>query len=180
MIARGIASDLLVATILALAVGPLSAQQSKADAHGDSLPAGAVSRLGTVRWRAANNIVLATMLDSRTALTVTEDHLVQIWDTASGKELRRIDCSVAAGSLPGGTTIRVVLPPSLRFVTVSRDGKRLVNLGQDRAIHVWDLQTGTEVAKLANAAVFSRNTSLSADGGMLAAMSIRGGRSPHG
>jgi WD40 repeat protein len=176
MIPRQLAAALAVAAILGQGVGPANAQMPWTDAHGDPLPAGALARIGTVRWRAENNIVLAAMLDSATALTVTEDHVVEVWDVASGTVARRFDIGGEVRKGPNGLPIGLVLPASLRGIALSRDGKTLAIVGQDRALRVWDVATGKEVAKLGDAtAPGLRNLSLSNDGRLLAAASLRGG-----
>lgn len=174
MIARQLAPHLLVAIIFVQAAQPSFAQRPKVDVYGDPLPTGAIARMGTVRWRAEGPIVVAMMLDSKSTLTVTEDNLVQIWDTVTGVEARRFD---AGGGTDDRATalLRRARPSALRSLAVSRDGKLLATFGKDRDIHVWNVEVGKEVRKLGLANVFPRNLSLSNDGRRLMVNSMMGG-----
>ena len=87
------------------------------DALGDPLPPGAVARLGTVRLRPGTNTsLLAFDPDGRTLLgwSVVGDlpGRVYLWDTATGKEVRRVDVPGVAPKavrwLPGGRGLAVV------------------------------------------------------------------------
>jgi WD40 repeat protein len=61
-----------------------------ADLHGDPLPAGALARLGTTRWRHGANITfIAYGADGKTLFTAGQDNTVRLWDLATGKEIRR-------------------------------------------------------------------------------------------
>src|SRR5438128_1047312 len=61
------------------------------DLQGDPLPAGAVARLGTLRWRHGSPISFLSFLgDANSLLTVSQDHTIRVWDVATGKELRRL------------------------------------------------------------------------------------------
>ena len=66
-------------------------QQSQIDKdiRGDPLPAGAVARLGTTRWHHGNLVRFAAFLpDGKSAISISQDEIIHIWDCASGKELR--------------------------------------------------------------------------------------------
>src|SRR5262245_21159918 len=75
----------------------------------DSLPAGAVVRLGSVRLRHGGPVIgLAFSPDGRTIITASADRTARIWDAATGKELARL-----------------VHDAEVRAVAVSSDGKRI-------------------------------------------------------
>ena len=86
---------LATALLLAAAAGASAAEPARTDALGDPLPPGAVLRLGTLRWRAGSPIIYLFTLPDGAVLTVCQDHTAQIWDTATGRERRRIELSTA-------------------------------------------------------------------------------------
>src|SRR5581483_6780781 len=82
--------------------------------HGDALPAGAVARLGTTRWRHGATIhFVAFGPEGKTLLTAGQDGTVRVWDTATGKEVRRFTRPAPAavrpparsGTAPGTLTV---------------------------------------------------------------------------
>ena len=114
--------------------------QPRSDVHGDPLPAGALARVGTVRWRHASRVVFADFLaDGKTILTVDEDQIVHFWEFPTGKELRRFQADPKADSKlprrePNTTAI------------LSKDGKVLavgaVGGTPSFPITVYDVATG--------------------------------------
>ncbi|HVS37006.1 MAG TPA: hypothetical protein VMS17_15705 [Gemmataceae bacterium] len=87
-----LSSAVVLAALLLLAPASAAADRDEAprtDSHGDPLPAGALVRLGTVRWRACADF-LAFLPDGKTLLTGEYNYgsgsLVRFWDTATGKE----------------------------------------------------------------------------------------------
>src|SRR5262245_623498 len=87
---------------------PGGARQARTDLHGDPLPAGAIARLGTVRFRPpAGAHWLAFSPGDKTLLTA--GGRLSAWDVATGKEVRRFRfggwggcCSALA---PNGKTL---------------------------------------------------------------------------
>lgn len=69
--------------------------QPRTDRYGDSLPAGALARLGTVRLRPQEILSLLTCLpDNKTILAVgsDDDHTsIRLWDMTTGRLLRRFE-----------------------------------------------------------------------------------------
>jgi RNA polymerase sigma factor (sigma-70 family) len=120
----------------ALAEPPRAAnsKQVRNDRLGDLLPPGVLARLGTVRLRQQGPLnVLAFTPDGRTIASAGWTRTVQLWDAATGKEIR----SLAIPQLdPKGP------PTSASSMALSGDGKLLAVGVFDGLIHVWDTGTG--------------------------------------
>jgi WD40 repeat protein len=100
------------------------------DHHGDPLPAGAVARLGTTRFRHMHTISsLAYSADGSRLVSGSWDHTVRLWDAATGKELLRL----------GGQ------PEGFSSVAISPDGKLLAGGNMNRTLFVWNARTGKEL-----------------------------------
>jgi WD40 repeat protein/beta-lactamase regulating signal transducer with metallopeptidase domain len=68
----------------------VKAVAATADTNGDALPAGALARLGTTRWRHGATITyVAFGPEGKTLITAGQDNTVRLWDMATGKEIRR-------------------------------------------------------------------------------------------
>ncbi len=91
-----------VAACLAVAgVGPLGtdavakpteieiAAGAKEDPLGDSLPEGALARLGTMRLRHQGEVTFVSFVPGGKLLTAGQDNTVRLWDLQTGKEVRR-------------------------------------------------------------------------------------------
>src|SRR5881409_2018211 len=112
---------LLLTAVLLTAVPTAAQPPASKDQHGDSLPDGAVARLGTLRWRHEGNVVFAAMLPGGTeVLTVSTDQTIRVWDYPTGKEVRRFDKPAAKGITGAGT-----MTNPLRTTALTRDGKML-------------------------------------------------------
>lgn len=95
-----------------LAQEPHSAQTpAGVDRLGDPLPAGAVMRLGTVRFRSSGygTTGLAFLPDGKTLLTASGNGRMHFWETSTGKPLREFSTDKL----------------SLRCFALSRDGKHI-------------------------------------------------------
>ncbi len=73
------------------------AATAKKDLYGDPLPAGAVVRLGTTRYRQDSPIYrIAFTPDGKNIVTDSEDSILRVWDADAGRVIRRIDPEVDA------------------------------------------------------------------------------------
>jgi WD40 repeat protein len=125
-----------IAICLALAAStPGDPPQPGKDLYGDSLPFGAIARIGTTRWRPGGPCVfLAFLPDGKTALSVDGTKGVIVWELESGKQLKTF------GRFAG----------TLRCAALSPDG-RLVALGGEDAeagknrLAAFDVESGQAV-----------------------------------
>jgi hypothetical protein len=98
-------------------------KQPREDLYGDPMPAGAVVRMGTTRWRHGGGVCFAAMLpNGKRVLTAGFDKTIRLWEYPSGKEIRRIgDANVDdAVDWKAGQFFQPVQPTQ---VALSRDGK---------------------------------------------------------
>src|SRR5437763_15221695 len=64
----------------------------KVDAAGDPLPAGAVARLGSTRFRHQAPVSFVGYSgDGAILITLSGDNILRFWDAKGGKELRRLE-----------------------------------------------------------------------------------------
>jgi RNA polymerase sigma factor (sigma-70 family) len=135
--------------------------RARVDLFDDPLPDGAVARIGTTRFRHGDFIPsLAFTADGKRVLSYGLDSLY-VWDTATGRELRRISAEPGkrfhwAGFSPDGKLA----------ATTQFDIDGFVNPGP---ITLWDLTTGTKVGALGKA-IYSP-VCFSPDGRLLAVSS---------
>ncbi len=105
-------------------------QSIRIDRHGDPLPEGAITRIGTVRLRHDSWVLsLAFSPGGKELVSASLDRTLAVWDAASGKLLRRIvghDCDIMG-------------------LAFSPDGKTIAAAGIDKTIHLWDFITGKEL-----------------------------------
>jgi WD40 repeat protein len=99
-------------------------------APGDGLPEGAVAGLGGLILRPDGHVShLAYSADGRSLLTITNTMLVQVWDTATGRERRRMQLTPAF---------------SVHAAAVSADGKTIFIAVAGGPIRYFDSETGKE------------------------------------
>src|SRR5204863_7452720 len=105
----------------------------RVDADGDALPAGAVARLGTRRFRHQHTVrAVDFSRDGKRIASASWDGTLRVWDANTGRELHRF-------RLPGGAS-----------AAVSPDGTLVAGGGMGRSFHVWELATGREVLQVGN------------------------------
>src|SRR5262249_28198457 len=100
-------------------------QQPRLDRFGDALPAQAIARLGTVRFRhGAESVRVVYTPDGKLLASSGRDNVIRIWETETGKELHRC---VGNTNVPRG-------------LALSPDGKMLVSGSWDETIRVWTIR----------------------------------------
>jgi RNA polymerase sigma factor (sigma-70 family) len=120
---------------------PRSAKkQDRRDQAGDPLPAEAISRLGTIRFRHGGFISsIAFTQDGKSLLSCGIWDGIRIWDAASGKQIRRLPIETAGD----------------RPLSVSPDGKLLAiqirtKEAKEDSIAIYDFATGQLVRRFGN------------------------------
>jgi hypothetical protein len=106
--------------------------EPRIDQFGDPLPAGAIARLGTIRFNHGERLnALHFAPDGKTIISEGNGSFC-VWDAANGKEVRRFSMGKPRWD------VQTVLTP---------DGKTLISLSQDGpgdTLRAWDLATGNE------------------------------------
>jgi WD40 repeat protein len=111
----------------------------RADALGDPLPAGAVARMGSMRWRHGDLVsaVAYSHDGKRLASASWGDASVCIWDAESGKPLHKIKLSTVSAR-------------ALSALALSEDGKSLAAVAPDASgkdLSVWVWKEGAEAPR---------------------------------
>jgi RNA polymerase sigma factor (sigma-70 family) len=134
-----------VAAPAALALQPPPAP---VDQHGDPLPAGALARLGTVRWRHGGLVDFVAFLpEGNQVLSAGEDRAIRLWDFATGKEIRHFGpCTPPPPGADGFTDDYGRL--GFVAVTLSADGKTVAASFDQPVIQLWDVATGKELPSI--------------------------------
>jgi hypothetical protein len=86
--------------------------------------------------------------DGKRILSCSEDRTLRLWDTETGKELKRLE----GHSAP------------VMDVVFSPDGKRALSAGADMTVRLWDLESGKELCKLQGHKTGVRRVAFSPDG----------------
>jgi WD40 repeat protein len=133
---------------------PAPTKPAAKDQFGDDLPAGAIARMGTVRWRHGNAVVfIGFSRGGKEVVTACQDGIFHIWDAATGKELRRFSVPNAAVMTQvtnlGARMIRN--QSTLARVALSADGLTLASAGHDGTLRLWDVQNGKELRQFKSA-----------------------------
>ncbi|MCI0455899.1 MAG: sigma-70 family RNA polymerase sigma factor [Gemmataceae bacterium] len=133
--------------------------KERADRYGDALPPGALTRLGTVRYR-FGGVGLAFLPDNQTVLSVRHPGTLAFWDARTGRLLREIDVS----PLSMGQTF--AFARDLKRIAVS--GSLNDEAGWRNVVRVYDLASGKPVRTFERQRLDgSHALALSADGGLL-------------
>jgi RNA polymerase sigma factor (sigma-70 family) len=168
-------------------------RQAGTDLHGDALPAGAITRLGTLRFRHGQHIQgIAFSPDGKKIASAAQDGRVVLHELSTGKKLRsfggesRYAYSVAFA--PDGKTLAAGVGAqqvcvwevetgklirqfqgadgAVRYLGFSADGRTLVG-SADHVVQVWDVQSGKETGRITPPRTFEA-LALSPDGKTLA------------
>jgi WD40 repeat protein len=111
----------------------LTSAQPPAEAGDDPLPAGVTARLGMARFRHTGRATAVVFLKGgQTLASAGHDGMIRLWDTAAGKQRRRL----------------VGHKGEVYALALSPDGKLLVSGGADRSVGLWDPSTGREMGRL--------------------------------
>jgi WD40 repeat protein len=195
---------LLVTAFVILAIGdsirgdtPVSENPNPiGDLYGDPLPKGALTRLGTVRFRADSLLAMAWSPDSKMLASGGIMTEIRLWDVTTGKEAGRFAESTSASALAWSPNAKMVASAwedenstihlwdvatgkeirqldgkhrdGVKSLAWSPDGKTLTSGGCDRTIHLWDPETGKEVRSLSGHEGSVESLALSPDGKLLA------------
>jgi WD40 repeat protein len=103
----------------------------RTDCFGDPLPAGALARMGSLRWRHGSLVNSAAYSpDGKLIVSGGSDNAVRLWEAATGKQVR---CLQERGEV--------------RSVAFSPDGKTIAS-GCIGGVRLWDAATGRQVRRL--------------------------------
>jgi RNA polymerase sigma factor (sigma-70 family) len=113
------------------------------------LPAGALARLGTARFRHAFNVrSLAFSPDGKVIASGSQKNTIRLWDADTGQELK-----VLTGH--GNGVVGLCFSP---------DGKTLASSSWDTSIRLWDVAGGNEVRRIDPQAGVVNSVAFSPDG----------------
>jgi WD40 repeat protein len=146
-----------------------------ADLYGDPLPPGAIMRLGTIRLRPGASVSsMAFSPDGQTLVSTDWRGRIDLWDVASGKELRQIaedqtssraafaadgrtlasagvsDNAIRLWDVTTGKELRHFPSDSTGLFAISPDGNILASATNDKKIRLWEVATGKELGELYN------------------------------
>jgi WD40 repeat protein len=151
------ATPLKLAPAVLLACGLLAARADEPayvlDPRAESpLPAGALARLGTSRFRHAFGVrSVAISPDGKTIASGSQKGTIRLWDAATGRELK-----VLTGHTAG-----------VDGLAFSPDGKLLASSSWDHSARLWEVATGRVVHNLAGHQSDVNSVAFSKDGKLL-------------
>jgi len=145
------------------------AKKPTTDATGDSLPDGALMRMGSMRWRHGDPITfVAAPPNGKTLITATNDATLLIWDRQTGKLLHRLAPPVAEPAKNVGVARNNPYTQGLTRAAMTGDGKLLAVVLPTNAVQLWDVETGKAVRQFKGPSNGSIAMTFSADGKTLA------------
>jgi RNA polymerase sigma factor (sigma-70 family) len=117
-------------------IQPAGEHKPRLDLHGDPLPAEALVRLGTLRFRAGSPIsALAFAPDATTIVAHGTHGFVSVFDADNGRTVRRFQ--------PRRTQHRSAVSADGHWIVVPA-GPSAVRVDPDVTLELWDAQTGTK------------------------------------
>jgi RNA polymerase sigma factor (sigma-70 family) len=118
---------------------PRSAKAERTDLYDDPLPPGAVMRLGTLRLRHASGVAVAFSKDGKHLISCGMGGEVRVWDTATGKRVRRTRLA--------GKARDYILHAGLSLAA----GGATASAWDGNTTYLYDTATGQERGRLPNA-----------------------------
>lgn len=156
---------ILAAMILAAATWASAQDDPKSartDAHGDPLPKGAITRIGTVRLANDGGITgLAFAPDGKSLASANGDNTVRLWETGTGKLIRSMKPPIAI--IRSATAASAGWGP----LAFAPDGKTIAAAGA--GVCLWEVETGRLKRWLEGGQQMMRSIAFSADSKTLAA-----------
>jgi WD40 repeat protein len=127
-------------------------EPARKDLAGDSLPSGALARLGTLRWRHGAKVTyVACLPDGKGVITADAENVLRLWDRETGKEIRRFTPPENKGStskqIENFNQVLMLGGPmgARQTVALSADGKFLAAAHPGLPVQLWDVATGKPV-----------------------------------
>jgi RNA polymerase sigma factor (sigma-70 family) len=147
------------------------AQKGRTDLHGDPLPPGALTRLGTIRFRHGDTMSLKGLVflpDGKTLLTATNGHEIFFWERGTGRLLRTLRTDpISIGSF--------TMTPDAKLFAVAGLYPREGNQVGKSEIRVFAFPSGQTVQTFARAPwEAGQNVALSPDGKLLFSFDAKG------
>jgi RNA polymerase sigma factor (sigma-70 family) len=110
---------------------PQGARPPRADRWGDPLPAGALARMGTLRFRhGAELSSVAFAHDGKVLASADFYHRICLWDASTGQEIRRLNHAATC-------------------IAFSPDGRTVASGDRNNVVRLWDVAAGKERGQLA-------------------------------
>jgi WD40 repeat protein len=175
IVPKWLALRLGVAVLGVAVLGAVQAQEgaksAATDRNGDPLPAGALARLGSLRWRHAEPILfVAFAQEGKAVLTGGQDQVFRLWNRATGAEIRHFTIPSNPQGKPGKP--RPVAAPWTQhapvIASVTQDGKTLAVSLPSNEILLWDVEIGKEIRRITPPQSPAAGLQFSPDGKLLA------------
>ena len=129
---------LLIVNSSSVSAGPVDSPPpgTRVDLHGDALPAGAIARLGTVRFRQQDSVKHASFLrNGETIVVCSGNGELKYYDVSDGKLLRRV--AVGKGSFQ-----QVATTPDRTLMAITTSLFDREGAAHEYFVHVVELATG--------------------------------------